>query len=425
MSAQSSIETATAEFHGGALYEDLGTPTPVRLTQGALLSPLSAAFDLSEGRQPGHAQRVTYLGIQIAKALKLTDSQIESVFFGCILHDAGMASATANPGNPHPRRDEASSPADWADVLRVLTFHSDAGARIVREMGLPDDVAEAVANHHECWETTGTQMCLTSRIVSVADRVESLIDADASPLKTRMRGPKQVMDMAGAEIDPQIAKTMAELLGDDEFWLGFHDRDLSASLMSSGYGTLMEQEQLINVLGVVSDVVDERNGRPQGSGRRISKLARKVALTCDLTERRADVVMAAALLQDIGTLGIPASYLRKPDILTVDEMEAVKLHSGHARDILSEIPGFGAASWWVGCHHERVDGRGYPSMLEGDDVPVEAQIIGMSEMYEALTNDRPFRKALTSPESLEIMQGLSEKRFSSHLLDRFEAVVGG
>jgi HD-GYP domain-containing protein (c-di-GMP phosphodiesterase class II) len=135
--------------------------------------------------------------------------------------------------------------------------------------------------------------------------------------------------------------------------------------------------------------------------------------------------MAAALLQDIGTLGIPASYLRKPDILTVDEMESVKLHPGHARDILSEIPGFGAASWWVGCHHERVDGRGYPSMLEGDDVPIEAQIIGMSEMYEALTNERPFRNALGSNESIQIMQGLAGKRFSGYLLDRFEAVVGG
>ena len=347
MSAQSSIETATSEFHGSALYEDLGAPTPVRLTQGALLSPLSAAFDLSEGRQPGHAQRVAYIGIQIAKAMKLNDSQIESVFFGCILHDVGMASTTSNPGSPHVRRDEVSSAADWADVLRVLTFHSDAGARIVREVGLPDDVAEAVANHHECWETAGTQMCLTSRIVSVADRVESLIDADASPLKTRMRGPQLVLDMAAAEIDPQIAETMAKLLGDDEFWLGFHDRDLAASLAASGYGTLMEPDELNNVIGVISDVVDERNGRQRGSGRRIARLARRVALTCDLTEQRADVVTAAALLQDIGTLGIPASCLRKADILTVDEMEAVKLHPGHARDILSEIPGFGAASWWL------------------------------------------------------------------------------
>jgi len=305
----------------------------------------------------------------------------------------------------------------------VVTFHSDAGAHIVRDMDLPDDVAEAVANHHECWETAGTQMCLTSRIVSVADRVESLIDADASLLKTRMRGPKLVMEIAGAEIDPQIAETMAELPGDDEFWLGFHDRDLATSLMVAEYGTLLEQEDLSRVIGVISDVVDERNGRPKGSGRRIVELARRAALACDLSERRADVVMSAALLQDIGTLGIPASYLRKPDILTVEEMEAVKLHPGHARDILSEIPGFGAASWWAGSHHERVDGRGYLSMLEGEEVPVEAQVIGMSEMYEALPNDRPFRKALSSAESIEVMMGLAEKRFAPELLEQFAGMV--
>lgn len=105
-------------------------------------------------------------------------------------------------------------------------------------------------------------------------------------------------------------------------------------------------------------------------------------------------------------------------------MSIVQLHPTYARDILSEIPGFGAAAWWVGCHHERIDGKGYPGMLEGDEVPLEAQIIGMSEAFDALTSDRPYRHAMTAGDAFAVMHGLAGTRFDSYLLARFQSVVG-
>src|SRR5690606_32749780 len=115
--------------------------------------------------------------------------------------------------------------------------------------------------------------------------------------------------------------------------------------------------------------------------------------------------------------------LHKPDILTIEEMAQVQQHPTYARDILSEVPGFGAAAWWVACHHERVDGKGYPGMLEGDEVPVESQLIGMAEAFDALTSDRPYRRAMLPADALQVMRGLSGARFAPTLLQRFEAVV--
>jgi HD-GYP domain-containing protein (c-di-GMP phosphodiesterase class II) len=148
-----------------------------------------------------------------------------------------------------------------------------------------------------------------------------------------------------------------------------------------------------------------------------------VALACEVTDRRADLVKIAALLQDVGTLGVPAQYLCKPDILTIEEMSAVQTHPTFARDILSEVPGFGAAAWWVGCHHERIDGKGYPGMLEGDEVPAEAQIIGMCEAFDALTSDRPYRRAMSVADAIDVMRGLGGTRFDPGLLEHFERVV--
>jgi HD-GYP domain-containing protein (c-di-GMP phosphodiesterase class II) len=230
--------------------------------------------------------------------------------------------------------------------------------------------------------------------------------------------------MAGRELDPDLAERMAVIASRDEFWLGLYDNDLGAGLMALNYGGVMGRDELFELLGVISDIIDVRNGRAEGSGRRIADLARRVALHCDMTERRADLVKVATLLHDIGTLGVPARFLRKPDILSVDEMSSVQMHPIYARDILGEIPGLGAAAWWVGCHHERIDGKGYPGMLEGSEVPVEAQIIGMCETFDALTNDRPYRRALPRSEAFEILRGLAGNRFDSHLLARFESVAG-
>lgn len=444
MSSKAQIQTVKAEFLDPSLYDDASVSGVPRLSRGTLLTALSRAFDLAEGRRPGHAQRVAYAGVYLASELGLEAPRIEEVFFACLLHDVGMAASNRSPrldgsrgsrfisGNGRaadvlPRIAEGG----WADIIEAMAAHCEQGAKIVRKMGLGENVARAVAGHHDCWDGSGMpgsvpgeRVPMVARVVAVADRVESMIEAEGSPLLMRRRGPGLMRDMAGNELDPALAEKMAHLAARDEFWLGFYDNDLSAILMSLNYGGVMNREELFDLAAVVSDVVDRRNGREQGRGRRVSDLARHLALSCDMTDRRADLVKIAALLQDIGTLGVPAHYLNKPDILSIDEMSAVQLHPTFARDILSEVPGLGAAAWWVGCHHERIDGKGYPGMLEGDEVPMEAQIIGLCEAFDALTSDRPYRRAMAAADAFEVMQGLAGTRFDRYLLERFESIAG-
>jgi putative nucleotidyltransferase with HDIG domain len=444
MASKAQIQTVKAEFLDPSLYDDAGLSGVPRLSRGTVLSAISRAFDLAEGRRPGHAQRVAYIGVFLASELELDASKVEEVFFGCLLHDVGMAALTSSSRVDMTRgaklisgtssTDEvlAQMPAGgWTEVVDAINQHCESGAEIARKMGFTEGVARAVGGHHDCWDGSGSEMAvpgekspLVARLVALADRVESMIDAEGSPLFARRRGPGLVRDMAGQEIDPELADKMADITGRDEFWLGFYDNDLAAALMSLNYGGIMQREELFDFLGVISDVIDDRNGREHGRGRRVADLARKVAIASDMTERRADLVKVAALLQDIGTLGVPAHYLRKPDILSVDEMSSVQMHPVYARDILSEIPGLGAAAWWVGCHHERIDGKGYPGMLEGGEVPAEAQIIGMCEAFDALTSERPYRRAMSNNDAFEVMRGLAGTRFDPYLLTRFESVTG-
>lgn len=443
MASKAQIQTVRADFLDPSLYDDAGLSGLPRLSRGTVLAALSRAFDLAEGRAPGHAQRVAYVGVFLAGELSLEPSRIEEVFFGCLMHDAGMAATAHLPridtGRGGKLLSGGAGAADvlnqvpagaWNEAVEAIGQHCEEGARIARKMGLGEAVACAVASHHNCWDGSGSpnaqpgeRVPLVSRIVALADRVESLIAAETSPLVMRRRGPELVREMSGNEIDPELARHMAEIATRDDFWLGFYDNDLASALMSLNYGGMMVREELFDFMAVISDVVDARNGRESGRGRRVADLARRVALACDMTERRADLVKVAALLQDVGTLGVPVHFLSKPDILSVDEMSAVQMHPVYARDILSEIPGLGAAAWWVGCHHERIDGKGYPGMLEGAEVPAEAQIIGMAEAFDALTSDRPYRRAMPQTDAFEVMRGLAGTRFDPYLLARFEGVA--
>ena len=444
MPSKALIQTVKADFLDHTLYDDSGLSGLPKLSRGTILAALSRAFDLAEGRRPGHAQRVAYIGLYLSEELKLDPAQVEEVFFGCLLHDAGMAGAAAGARIETARGSriisDSTRAADvlssvpvggWPDVIKALAAHCELGATIARRMGLGESVARAVASHHDCWDgsglpgsVAGNGLPIVARVVAVADRIESMIDAEGAALLVRRRGPSLVRDMAGSELDPALAEKMAEIASRDAFWLGFYDNDLSTALMSLNFGGTMGREELFDFVSVLSELVDGRNGREPGAGRRVADLARRVALSCDMTERRADLVKVAALLQDIGTLGVPAHFLSKPDILSIEEMSAVHSHPSYARDILSEIPGLGAAAWWVGCHHERIDGKGYPNMLEGDEVPPEAQIIGMCEAFDALTSDRPYRRAMSAVDAFEVLRGLAGTRFDPFLLERFASVAG-
>ncbi|MGD9933869.1 MAG: HD-GYP domain-containing protein [Dehalococcoidia bacterium] len=430
MASSATIETATAGFLDAVLYEGEDSRGLQGLTRATLLAPLSTAFDLAEGRPAGHAQRVAYIGVALAEELGLSQAEVAETFFACLLHDAGMAALGASHGRGRGNDDLVPPAGGWGDVIRALTVHCDQGDRIARRLGFGENVATAVARHHDCWDGSGPsgqngngQMPVIARIVAAADRFECIIDSEPSPLVVRRRGPALVRDMSGSEVDPEVASRLAGLAAKDSFWLGFYDRDMSIGLMAMGADDALSTDGVLELLGAMSDIVDSRNSRELGRGRRVSDLAVKVALASGLTERRAELVRAAALLQDIGTLAVPASVLSKPDILTLDEMMQMQMHPAIARNIVGEIPGMGAIAWWVGCHHERVDGKGYPGMLEGESVPIEAQVIGIAEAYEALTNNRPYRRALAADDAAEVLRGLADTRFHATVIRRLEEVV--
>ena len=133
--------------------------------------------------------------------------------------------------------------------------------------------------------------------------------------------------------------------------------------------------------------------------------AERIARELGLEPRRAERVRLAALLCDIGAARIPTGVLDKRGPLTADEWEAVRRHPEDSAAMLGG-PGYDDLRPWIVAHHERPDGRGYPFGLPAREIPIEAAIVSVATAWEAMTDERPHRPALTEVHTLrELMLG--------------------
>src|SRR5271157_5910239 len=126
-----------------------------------------------------------------------------------------------------------------------------------------------------------------------------------------------------------------------------------------------------------------------------------------------------ALLHDIGKLGVPDNILLKPDKLTDEEWLLMKKHPTFAFEMLAPIQYLNRAMNIPYCHHEKWDGTGYPRGLSGEQIPLEARIFAVVDVWDAITSDRPYRKAWTNEKAMEHIRSLAGTHFDPRIAERF------
>ncbi|HEY8490133.1 MAG TPA: HD domain-containing phosphohydrolase [Dehalococcoidia bacterium] len=183
------------------------------------------------------------------------------------------------------------------------------------------------------------------------------------------------------------------------------------------------RKALVRFAETMADVVDARNTFTRGHSRRTADLARRIAGWLGLDEGHADLVRLAALWHNLGSLGVPKRIIAKPDILTLEERDLLYQHPVTGREIVSRLPGLEPVAAWIAAHHERPDGKGYPEMLEGGQVPLESRIVAAADVYEALTADRPYRPAMPRDQALLVVEGLAGAQLDPVVVEALKAVV--
>ena len=176
----------------------------------------------------------------------------------------------------------------------------------------------------------------------------------------------------------------------------------------------------IYVLQALTAVASAHDGDTSAHSARMVKMAQEIGRALGCLEEEVHLVRLAALLHDIGKVGIPHAILHKPGPLTDDEWSVMRRHPKIGRQILSQAGGkFELLSHIIVAHHERWDGKGYPYGLSGESNPLGARILAVADSFDDMTSDRPYRKALTISRAREELQRCSGSQYDPRVVAAF------
>lgn len=173
----------------------------------------------------------------------------------------------------------------------------------------------------------------------------------------------------------------------------------------------------------LAKIIDARDPFVSSHAMQVANIAAAICRKLELPQEQAEHIRQAALLHDIGKLGIPESILLKPGRLTDEEYEVIKTHAALGGDLLETSQGLRHLAPFVRHHHERWDGRGYPDGLSGEQIPLESRILAVCDSIEAMASDRPYKQARSIEEILTEVKRCAGKQFDPAVVDAFLAVA--
>jgi HD-GYP domain len=193
-----------------------------------------------------------------------------------------------------------------------------------------------------------------------------------------------------------------------------------AQLISNFYAEKINRENEAKknqeIVTALISAIEIKDIYTEGHAKRVKEYSVALAKELNLSEELINDIGTAAILHDVGKIGIPNEILIKKGKLTKEEYEVIKEHPLYTKKVLENISGFSKIVNYAYHHHERYDGFGYPEGLKGDEIPFPAQIIQLADSYDAITSKRSYRDAKTSEEALEIIKLESGKQFNPEIV---------
>jgi HD-GYP domain-containing protein (c-di-GMP phosphodiesterase class II) len=413
-----------------------------------LVSALSYALDISEGHPTGHCVRSCWIGFHIGREIGLPQAELSHLYYTLLLKDVGCSSNAARICNLYLADDIAlkhdfhlvndSLPqilrfilsrtglkANLAERFKALLniamnggaivnelfqTRCQTGAEIVRQMRFPEPVAQGVMDLDEHWNGQGHPAGLKGEAISLSARIALVAQiADVFYASAGAQGAlAELRVRSGTWFEPRLVDACERAAGTPGFWTMLDSPELSLAVIDlspSDERLPIDDDYLDDVAAAFAKVVDAKSPFTNGHSERVALFTDLIAEALGLDDQYRRRLKRAALLHDIGKLGVSNQILDKPGRLDEAEWAAVRHHPALGEIILSRIGAFRELSRIAGAHHERLDGKGYPRGLTGDAIDLDIRIVTTADIFDALTAERPYRAAMPVSKAFEIMAG--------------------
>ncbi|MCW2242878.1 HD-GYP domain-containing protein [Azospirillum canadense] len=446
--------------------QDTRTAPPEAVPLSEILGALSHAIDLTEGQPPGHCVRCCWIGVHIGRALGLDDAAMDDLYYAILLKDLGCSSNAARICQLYLsddigfKRDFKTVGSGLPQVLGFVLSHTglqsslaerfravlnivrnggeiaqelietrcQRGADIARRLRFSEAVAQAIQALDEHWDGNGQPAGLTGEAIPLFARI-ALLSQVVDVFHTG-GGPeaalKEVRGRSGTWFDPQVVAALERVAADPAFWATLASDEVEQAIFRlepARRDTVPDESYLDDIAEAFADIVDAKSPYTRGHSDRVAFYTEQIALELGLDGARTRRLKRAALLHDVGKLGVSNQILDKPGKLDEEEWVAMRSHAALSETILSRIGAFEDLARIGGAHHERLDGRGYPRGLTGESIELGTRIVTVADVFDALTAARPYRGPMPAEKALEIMEKEEGRAFDPECMDALRRVL--
>lgn len=357
------------------------------------ITALSGALDLVGVDEVRHGKRVAIMAKAIAEQLDWPEDECLSILYAGMLHDVGVSRV-------HEHH-QLTDTLEWEGA----EDHCIRGADYLSACQPVEQLATEVRYHHTRWEKLlelpiSELTRLRANLLFLADRIDVLQAPFLSREQILVEYPAilaRIKSLSGVLFAPKLVDAFAEIGNVQAFWLAMEPEYLDEDLRIIGSrlpSTQMDVTALKELARLFSRAVDAKSPFTVEHSQRVALIARHLAGEFGREGRQLEYIEIAGLLHDIGKLRVSEDIIDKPGSLTPAERATMQRHSYDTFRILQRVFVDSKIPVWAGFHHETLIGDGYPFRTRHLELDLECRIIAVADIFQALAQDRPYRKTM-------------------------------
>ncbi|MDD3223974.1 MAG: HD domain-containing protein [Clostridium sp.] len=352
--------------------------------------------NFSKHSYQNHSKITTYISLKIGEHLNLSENEIKKLYISSLLHDIGASNSLKKA---HISKD-------------FIIKHCEKGAEIISDFPVFSDISPFILFHHENYNGTGPakmkgeDIPVISQIIRLADLVEFLYNENCSSHSQKSGIIKYVTDNTNSLFSCRIASAFLKISSKEIFWFDMENVsfiDFILNNISPNINTYIDLYDFEKIALIMAKIIDSKSSFTAKHSRGIAQLAYLVSKHIGYSDEKCLKMRIAGLLHDVGKLAIPNNILDKNGKLTDSEFSIIKSHVYYTKIFLDRIDGIKDISDWASNHHEKLNGTGYPRKLNSSNLSEECRIMCVCDIYQALTEDRPYRSGLSTEKAFTIL----------------------